>query len=64
MLRLIKLFRVVEQSDNNKRSCSCSYTINGVPVTWRNNMVDYGMITEMEREKLEAKYEYTEQEDQ
>ena len=27
-------------------------------------LVDYGMITEMEREKLEAKYEYTEQEDQ
>ena len=27
-------------------------------------LVEYGMITEMEREKLEAKYEYTEQEDQ
>ena len=26
-------------------------------------LVEYGMITEMEREKLEAKYEYTEQED-
>ena len=27
-------------------------------------LVDYGMITEMEREKLEAKYEYTEEQDQ